>query len=152
MHLTLHTDYALRLLMLLAMEPDHLHTIEEVAQRYSISRNHLMKVTQTLVQAGFVESLRGRSGGLRLGRSAAAINIGGVVRATEDGFALVECFEKERNTCVVASACGLRGPLAEALSAFLAVLDRYSLADLIRNPASLRRIRRLIAIEEGLRA
>ena len=92
-----------------------------------------------------------------VGLDCAVVDVAGerrvvVVRATEDGFALVECFEKERNTCVVASACGLRGPLAEALSAFLAVLDRYSLADLIRNPASLRRIRRLIAIEEGMRA
>jgi Rrf2 family nitric oxide-sensitive transcriptional repressor len=150
MRLTLHTDYALRLLMLLAMEPDELHTIEEVAERYGISRNHLMKVTQTLVQAGFIDSLRGRGGGLRLGRSTASINVGEVVRATEDGFALVECFDRERNTCVVAPACGLRGPLDEALGAFLAVLDRYSLADLIRNPASLRRMRRLLADDEAI--
>ena len=69
MHLTRHTDYALRLLMLLALEPDELHTIEEVARRYGISRNHLRKIAQTLAQAGFVESLRGRGGGLRLGRA-----------------------------------------------------------------------------------
>lgn len=145
MRLTLHTDYSLRLLMLLAMEPDHLHTIEEIAQRYDISRNHLMKVVQTLAQAGFVQSLRGRSGGLRLAKPAAQINLGAVVRATEDGFALVECFDRERNTCVVAPACGLRGPIEEALQAFLGVLDRYSLADLIKNPSSLRRMRRLLA-------
>jgi Rrf2 family nitric oxide-sensitive transcriptional repressor len=145
MRLTLHTDYSLRLLMLLAMEPDHLHTIEEIAQRYDISRNHLMKVVQTLAQAGFVQSLRGRSGGLRLAKPAAQINLGAVVRATEDSFALVECFDRERNTCVVAPACGLRGPIEEALQAFLGVLDRYSLADLIKNPSSLRRMRRLLA-------
>jgi Rrf2 family nitric oxide-sensitive transcriptional repressor len=144
MRLTLHTDYALRLLMLLAMEPDDLHVIEEVARRYGISRNHLMKVAQTLVQAGFIVSLRGRGGGLRLKRPAMSINLGAVVRATEDSFALVECFDHERNICVVAPACGLRGPLDEALRAFLAVLDRYSLADLIRNPASLRHMRRLL--------
>lgn len=150
MRLTLHTDYSLRLLMLLAMEPDALHTIEEIAQRYDISRNHLMKVVQTLGQAGFVQSLRGRSGGLRLARPAAQINLGAVVRATEDSFALVECFDRERNTCVVAPACGLRGPIEEALQAFLGVLDRYSLADLIKNPSSLRRMRRLLASSEAL--
>lgn len=150
MRLTLHTDYSLRLLMLLAMEPDTLHTIEEVAQRYDISRNHLMKVVQTLAQAGFVQSLRGRSGGLRLAQPAARINLGAVVRATEDNFALVECFDRERNTCVVAPACGLRGPIEEALQAFLGVLDRYSLADLIKNPSSLRRMRRLLASSEAL--
>lgn len=150
MRLTLHTDYSLRLLMLLAMEPDALHTIEEIAQRYDISRNHLMKVVQTLAQAGFVQSLRGRSGGLRLAKPAAQINLGAVVRATEDSFALVECFDRERNTCVVAPACGLRGPIEEALQAFLGVLDRYSLADLIKNPSSLRRMRRLLASSESL--
>lgn len=144
MRLTLHTDYALRLLMLLAMEPDGLHTIEEIASRYGISRNHLMKVTQTLAQGGFIASLRGRGGGLRLGRPAESVNLGAVVRATEDGFALVECFDHQQNTCVVAPACGLRGPLEEALRAFLAVLDRYTLADLVRNPGALLRMRQLL--------
>ena len=144
MRLTLHTDYALRLLMVLAMEPDDLHTVEEVARRYGISRNHLTKVTQTLVQAGFVDSQRGRGGGLRLARRADAINLGAVVRATEDSFALVECFAPDSNTCVITSACGLRGPLDEALRAFLAVLDRYSLADLIRHPRALQRMRQLL--------
>src|SRR5690349_9159776 len=102
MRLTLHTDYALRLLMLLALEPDGLHTVEEVSRRYRISRNHLMKVVQTLAQAGFVESLRGRRGGLRLRGAAASIKLGAVVRATEDSLALVECFDRERNTCIVA--------------------------------------------------
>src|SRR5579864_4075969 len=100
MRLTIHTDHALRLLMLLAIEPDKLHTIEEIAQRYNISRNHLMKIAQTLAQAGFIESLRGRGGGLRLGRAAESINLGAVVRATEDGFTLVECFDRKQNTCL----------------------------------------------------
>jgi len=145
MHLTLHTDLALRLLMLLALEPDKLHTIEEVARRYNVSRNHMMKVAQTLTQEGFVDSLRGRGGGLRLARPAARINLGQVVRKTEDSFTLVECFDRGRNTCIVSSACGLRGPLEEALAAFLAVLDRYSLADLIANPISHNRLLRLLA-------
>lgn len=134
MRVTLHTDYALRVLMLLALEPGELHTIEEIATRYDISRNHLMKVAQTLVQGGFVESLRGRNGGLRLGKTPKDINLGAVVRSTEDGFDLVECFDASRNTCVISPVCGLRSPLEEALAAFLGVLDGYTLADLVKNP------------------
>lgn len=144
MRLTLHTDYALRLLMLLAAEPDGLHRIADIARRYAISQNHLMKVVQTLAEAGFVQSMRGRGGGLRLARPAERINLGAVVRATEDNFALVECFDGQSNGCVVSPACGLRGPLEEALHAFFAVLDRYSLADLIGNPVALRRMRHLL--------
>lgn len=147
MRLTLHTDYSLRLLMLLAIEPDTRHTIEEVARRYDISRNHMMKVAQTLTQGGFVLSVRGRGGGLELARAPEAINLGAVVRACEDSFALVECFDRERNTCVVASACGLRGPLEEALAAFFSVLDSYSLADLVARPGTLKGMRRLLSIE-----
>lgn len=143
MRLTSHTDYALRLLMLLAAEPGVRHTVEEVARRYRISRNHLMKVTQTLTRAGFVRSLRGRGGGLQLAHACASINLGAVVRATEDGFALVECFDRTRNRCALSARCGLRGPLDDALLAFLAVLDGHSLADLIKNPWSVGRLRGL---------
>jgi Rrf2 family nitric oxide-sensitive transcriptional repressor len=144
MRLTIHTDHALRMLMLLAIEPGHLHTIEDIARRYNISRNHLMKIAQTLVRAGFVESVRGRHGGLRLSCAAKSINLGAVVRATEDGFTLVECFDQQHNTCVISSACGLRGPLEEALHAFLAVLDRYSLDDLVKSASVARRMSRLL--------
>jgi Rrf2 family transcriptional regulator, nitric oxide-sensitive transcriptional repressor len=150
MRLTRHTDYALRLLMLLAMEPEATHTIGEAARRYHISRNHMMKVAQTLVQAGFVGGLRGRRGGLRLERQAEAINLGAVVRATEESLDLVECFDRATNTCVVAPACRLRGALQDALKAFFHVLDAYSLADLINSPNSVRRMRRLLTDSEGL--
>jgi Rrf2 family nitric oxide-sensitive transcriptional repressor len=147
LRLTLHTDYALRLLMLLALEPDGLHTIAEVARRYNISRNHLVKVAQTLIQADFVDSVRGRRGGLRLARKPAEINLGAVVRATEDGFDLVECFDRKRNTCVVMPVCGLRRPLAQAATAFLSVLDGYTLADAVQNAGRGTRMRRLL--EDG---
>ncbi len=151
MRLTLHTDYALRLLMLLALEPEGVHTIEEVARRYAISRNHLTKVAQTLAQAGFIDSQRGRGGGLRLARAAEAINLGEVVRATEDGFTLVECFAPASSTCVLVPACGLAGPLAEALAAFMAVLDGYALADMTAGRGRAGKLRRLLAedVEEA---
>jgi Rrf2 family nitric oxide-sensitive transcriptional repressor len=148
MRLTLHTDFALRLLMLLALEPDGLHTIEEAARRYRISRNHLMKVVQTLAQQGFIDSQRGRGGGLRLARPAEKVNLGAVIRATEDSLALVECFEVGQNTCVIAPACGLRSPLGEALRAFFAVLDGYTLADLVANPIAFRRMQRLLGAQK----
>lgn len=144
MRVTLHTDYALRILMLLALEPDELHTIEEIATRYDISRNHLMKVAQTLVQGGFVDSLRGRNGGLRLGKTPKNINLGAVVRSTEDGFDLLECFDAARNTCIISPVCALRSPLEEALAAFLSVLDGYTLADLVKNPGRNKQVIKLL--------
>jgi Rrf2 family nitric oxide-sensitive transcriptional repressor len=144
MRLTLHTDYALRVLMLLGSEPEQLHTIEETAGRYGISRNHLMKVVQKLVQTGFIESIRGRHGGLRLARPASEIRIGDVVRHTEESFAIVECFDRPNNTCAIAGACRLRGVLHEATRAFLDVLDRYTLADMLGTPSVRSSISRLL--------
>ena len=145
MRLTIHTDYALRMLMLLAIESGSLHTIDDIACRYRISRSHLMQIARRLVRAGFVESVRGRHGGLRLGSVAKSINLGAVVRATEENFTLAECFNQQRNACAISSVCGLRQPLEEALHAFLAVLDRYSLDDLVRSAATSRRISRLLS-------
>lgn len=139
MQLTRYSDYALRLLMRLALDPERLVTIQEVAADYGISRNHLMKIALDLGRHGFIETVRGRGGGLRLGRPAAQIRLGDVVRATEDSFGLVECFDGDHNQCVITGACRLRGALREALQAFLASLDRYTLADLVARPAALRR-------------
>ena len=126
MKLTLFTDYSMRVLLYLGARPDRLCSIGEVAKAYGISQNHLMKVVNQLARSGDVESVRGRSGGIRLGRPPEEINIGALIRQTEDGFDLVDC-----GGCVVAPACGLTGVLKEALGAFLAVLDRYTLADLL---------------------
>ena len=126
MKLTLFTDYSMRVLLYLGARPDRLCSIGEVAQAYGISQNHLMKVVNQLARSGDVESVRGRSGGIRLGRPPEEINIGALIRQTEDGFDLVDC-----GGCVVEPACGLTGVLKEALGAFLAVLDRYTLADLL---------------------
>ena len=146
MRLTVYTDYSLRVLMYLGIRPDRLCTIQEIASAYGISRNHLMKVAHQLGLAGYVDTVRGRGGGLRLARPPAQIGIGAVVRACEEDFRLVECFDAERNRCVITPACRLTAMLAEALDAYLAVLDSYTLADLLRDDT---RLRRLLAIAEG---
>ncbi len=142
MRLTLHTDFALRLLMLLALEPDQNHTVEAVARRYGVSKHHMNKVVQTLAQAGFVDSIRGRGGGVRLARAPDKIKIGAVVRATEDNFDIVECFNAGKNPA--APEFAMRGPLQEALAAFLGVLDNQTLADLTGSAAAMKRMRRLL--------
>ncbi len=130
MHLTRHSDYTMRLLIYLAVQPDATPTIQEIADHYRISRNHLMKVANRAVQAGYVEGMRGRAGGLRLARPLKQINIGQVLRATEN-WDLVECFDTESNHCAISGGCGLQPILRRALEAYLATLDRYSLADVV---------------------
>jgi len=133
MRLTRYTDYALRVLIHLAARSGELCSIGEISRVYGISQNHLMKVVNDLARAGFVASARGRGGGIRLGRPAAEISVGAVVRHTEEGFELVDCGQ-----CVIAPACGMNSMLDEALGAFMAVLDRYTLADLTARRADLR--------------
>lgn len=130
MRLSLHTDYGLRLLMYLASRDGH-HSIASIAQGYGISKNHLMKVAQRLVNAGFIESVRGRSGGLRLAKPASALNVGSIVRVMEDLGSFVECFDANTNTCVVTPVCGLRHALAGGAEAFLLHLDQFTVADIV---------------------
>jgi Rrf2 family transcriptional regulator, nitric oxide-sensitive transcriptional repressor len=126
MRLTLFTDYSLRVLLYLGAHQDRRCSIAEVAKAYGISQNHLMKVVNELARAGYVESSRGRSGGIRLGRAPEDINIGAVVRHVEDGFDLVDC-----GSCIIAPACGMTDVLRQAVNAFLAVLDGYTLGDML---------------------
>lgn len=135
MRLTLFTDYSMRVLLYLAARPDRLCSIAEVAGSYGISQNHLMKVVNELGRSGYVTSVRGRFGGIRLGKEPEDINIGALVRQTEDGFDLVDC-----GSCIIAPACGLTGVLKEALGAFLTVLDRYTLEDLMARRQDLSRL------------
>lgn len=132
MRLTLFSDYALRILLYAAAQ-ERLVTIAEIADSYRISRHHLVKVTQLLVQLGLIESVRGRKGGLRLARPANEINVGALVRDTEPDFDLVECFDPETNTCAIAPVCDLKHVLGEAQTQFLNVLDGYTLEDLLVN-------------------
>lgn len=135
MRLTLYTDYALRMLMHLASHEDRLCSIAEISRAFGVSQNHMMKVANDLGRAGYVSAVRGRMGGLKLARPAARINLGEVVRHTEEGFDLVDC-----PNCVIAPACGLTGALASALGAFMATLDGYTLADITAKRAALRRL------------
>lgn len=138
MRLNLQSDYALRLLMQLATNGDALCTIADIARCYDISRNHLMKVANGLGRAGFIETVRGRSGGLRLAGDPGAISIGSIVRKTEGDFALVECLQQGKSHCLITPACRLKGVLGEATEAFLAVLDKYTIADLVADNFALR--------------
>jgi Rrf2 family nitric oxide-sensitive transcriptional repressor len=131
-HLTLHADYSLRVLLYLAARPERLVSTQEVSEAYGISKNHLVRVVQALGKEGFIEVRPGRTGGITLARLPAEISLGQVFRATEPDFHLVECFNKEENTCPIAPACGLKGVLYEAREAFLAVLDKYTLADVMK--------------------
>ena len=138
MRLNVQTDYALRLVMDLAVNDEQLMTIADVAKRFGISKNHLMKVANTLGREGVIETVRGRSGGLRLGRPPSEIVVGDVVRCMEMDFAVVECFKGRNGNCLITPACRLKGALYDAVQAFLAVLDRYTVEDLVKRNPSLR--------------
>lgn len=130
MRLTNFSDYALRMLMFAASSGDRLITIEQAARTFNLSKTHLNKVANTLTRGGFLKAVRGRSGGLMLGRPPEAIRIGDVIRLTEPDFALVECFATG-NQCVITRCCKLAGMLDEAMASFQNTLDRYTLADIV---------------------
>ncbi|MGV3654445.1 MAG: RrF2 family transcriptional regulator [Noviherbaspirillum sp.] len=132
MRLTSYTDYALRALMYLALNRERLVTIQDIADTHGIAKNHLTKVVHQLGLLGIVETVRGRSGGLRLAREPEEINIGAVVRETESDFHIAECFNSERDTCIYSPSCVMRGTLGQATMAFLSVLDGVTLADMVK--------------------
>jgi Rrf2 family nitric oxide-sensitive transcriptional repressor len=134
--LTNYTDYSLRVLTRLALQPQNLTTIAEIAQVYGVSEHHLMKVVHQLGLAGYVQTVRGRGGGLRLAKKPHEINVGEVVRRMEPDFGLVACF-RDSEVCTIESACILSRALKQALAAFMEVLDSYTLADLIKKRSQL---------------
>ncbi|MFD2671905.1 Rrf2 family transcriptional regulator [Marinicrinis sediminis] len=137
MRLTQYTDYALRLLIYLgSVSTGRLASIGEIAQVYNLSSNHLSKIVHQLAQEGFIETIRGRNGGIRLAGLPENINIGQVVRFTEDGLQIVDCFRN--GDCVINPVCTLKSVLYEAGQAFYQVLDQYTLQDLVSNQGALR--------------
>src|SRR3546814_19786928 len=140
MRLTAYTDYTLRVLMYLGLKGDARATIKEISDCYGISKNHLMKIVQDLSREGVLNTVRGKSGGIRLARPAEAICIGDVVRMTEPDFRIVECFGAGEPNCRLYGTCVLTTTINEAMEAFLEVLDGYTLADLIRPQRSLRQL------------
>jgi Rrf2 family nitric oxide-sensitive transcriptional repressor len=151
MRLTLHTDYALRALMYVGTKGDALSTIQEIVDHFDISRGHLMKVVHRLGQLGYLETVRGRGGGLALARPAALIDIGAVVRDMEEKLGVLGCLQGGRGYCPIEGCCVLRRALRDATDAFLAVLDGYTLADLLKPRRALARLLDLEGIRPALR-
>ncbi len=135
MRLTAYTDYSLRTLIFLGLARDRLATIGEIADAHGIAKNHLTKVVHQLGMLGYVTTIRGRNGGLRLAREPSAINVGEVVRHTESDFHMASCFDPQSSGCIYANACALQGALDKATRAFLGVLDELTLEQmLVRAP------------------
>ena len=147
MQLTLHAEYALRVLLYLGSHHGEVVSTREISSTFGISKNHLVRVIRTLGDAGHVHVVPGRGGGVSLAMEPSLIRLGDVVRKAEPTFRIAECFDAERNTCVIAPVCSLKPVLNEALNSFLATLDRYTLADLLAGGAQrkLSRVFTLIA-------
>jgi Rrf2 family nitric oxide-sensitive transcriptional repressor len=133
MHLTQYSTYALRILQYAALRDPVIVTVQEVARAHGISKAHLVKVSHELGQRGYIQTIRGRNGGMRLARPADQINVGEVVRWTEGPLELVECFNSETNTCPLEGVCYLSRGIQRALRAFLSVLDDMTIADITVN-------------------
>jgi Rrf2 family nitric oxide-sensitive transcriptional repressor len=140
MKLTAFTDYSLRVLMYLAAASGRRATILEAVTAFDVSENHLTKVVHFLGKKGWIETVRGKGGGMRLARDPRDIRIGDVVRDTEGHPAPAECFESGGGHCTIGGCCHLKGVLAEAIDAFYAALDRYTLADVTRNQQELAQV------------
>jgi len=138
MRLTRQTNYAIRILMYCAANDGRLSRIPEIASAYSVSELFLFKILQPLVEAGLVETVRGRNGGVRLGKPAADITLFDVVRVTEDSFSMAECFDNDATECPLVDSCALNSALRKALGAFFEVLESYSIADLAKERPDLR--------------
>ena len=145
MRLTRQTNYAIRILMYCAANEGRLSRIPEIAAAYTVSELFLFKILQPLVEHKLVETVRGRNGGVRLGRPADQITLFDVVRVTEESFAMAECFENDAAECPLIDSCGLNAALREALGAFFAVLERHTIDDLVKARPN---VRSLLGIDE----
>jgi Rrf2 family nitric oxide-sensitive transcriptional repressor len=138
MRLSAYSDYSMRVLMTAALRRPARTTVDEVAEQFHISRHHLVKIVHNLGRNGYLQTHRGIGGGFVLGRPAEEITLGEVVRLGEKGDAVIECVDRENGPCRLLPACRLKAALDEAAEAFFRVLDSYTLADLIKQPARMR--------------
>ncbi|MCY1371790.1 HTH-type transcriptional repressor NsrR [compost metagenome] len=145
MRLTRQTNYAIRMLMYCAANDGKLSRVPEIARAYGVSELFLFKILQPLVEHSLVETVRGRNGGVRLGRAAKDISLFDVIRVTEENFAMAECFENDATECPLVDSCSLNSALREALNAFFGVLMKYSIADLVKARPN---VRALLGIDE----
>lgn len=134
MRLTMFTDYSLRSLMYLSQHRERLCTAREIAESYGISLNHVVKVVHRLSQLGYIKTVKGKGGGIMLNKPPEALNLWELVQALEPDFTVVECFDREHNSCRVVSACGLKSILHEAMQAFAKTLANYTIADAVAKP------------------
>lgn len=145
MRLTKQTNYAIRIMMYCAANSGNLSQVPEIASAYGLSEVFLFKILQPLTKSGFIESVRGRNGGIRLAKDAENIRLSDVVRITEDNFEMAECFKEDGTNCPLVNSCELNAALNEALAAFFEVLDKYTIKDLASNS---NRIEKLLGIPE----
>lgn len=136
MQLTSYTDYSLRALLYIADQPGRLVTVTEIAEHYDVSRNHMVKVVHNLGAKGYIQTVRGKSGGVRLAKPPQDISISEIVEMTEPHMDIQECFNPETNKCPLMGDCRLMGVFAEARRSFMDVLDSYTLADMMTKKAS----------------
>ncbi|MEP2943518.1 MAG: iron-responsive transcriptional regulator RirA [Hyphomicrobiales bacterium] len=149
MRLTKQANYAVRILMYCAANADGLSKVATIAKVYDVSEYFLFKILQPLVESGYIETVRGRSGGIRMAKSAADITLGEVIRAAEDKFIMAECFEEDATSCPLLSSCAFNSALSEALGAFFKVLDSYTIEDLVVNKSRVRELLGMFGMEEG---
>lgn len=135
MQLTTFTDYGLRSLMFLAAHPDRLCSVRDIADHYGVSYHHLVKVVHKLAQLGYVDSMKGKGGGVRLAKDAGKLRLGDLVRALEPNMDIVECFNRDANTCRITGSCRLKHHLFEAKQAFISSLNRHTLANTVQDKA-----------------
>ena len=143
MQLTIFTDYGLRVLMFAASHPDRLCSVREISEYYGISFNHLVKVVHRLAQLGHIKSFKGKGGGIQLATSAESLYLGDLIRALEPNMDLVECFDRDTNTCRITNTCQLKHYLFDARQAFINALNQHTLADTVKNGNTLIVLQRL---------
>lgn len=147
MRLTKQSNYAVRILMYCAASNEPLDKVAAIAEVYGVSEYFLFKILQPLVDKGYIETVRGRAGGIRLGKEPGDITLGEVIRAAEDKFIMAECFEEDEPTCPLVNACALNSALSEALGAFFQVLDSYTIGDLVANRLKIQEMLGIFAVD-----